>query len=471
MQIAMSNVYSRVISYTSQEDAFLYNLLCAPVPGYKFMPAYRQGTWDGLKRFYAISSKVFPTGFIPFVLEQAHKQRLHVSLLDERHVPEFPDVRLLKARYPQLREYQLQGIRQALTHTVTDGLQVFPWPRGVLKFPTGSGKTLLACCLIDFLKRKTLYVVEKRDLMYQTHEAFKKHTEMSMGFLGDGKFNLDADITFAMAQTVRSKFRELGAFFRSVETLVIDEVQHLNKGVYHQISTKTPAPFRYGFSATPMQRGDLGDVYLVADTGEIIAEGDRQQIEDQGFLAKPRVFMFPVTEPKLLGGTYRYAYENLIVRNDYRNDMIVRAVERLLKRQCSILILVRQIAHGEILQKLLRHHKIPNIFVQGQNSMQERRFAKDEIGKSYHVLISTGIFDEGVDMPALDAGIMAGGGQSRIKSIQRVGRILRPKATGANEVYIIDFKDMGNKYLFKHSAERLQAYRDEGFAVAFPERV
>lgn len=103
--------------------------------------------------------------------------------------------------------------------------------------------------------------------------------------------------------------------------------------------------------------------------------------------------------------------------------------------------------------------------------MKDRQFAKQEIGKSYQVLIATGIFDEGVDMPLLDAGIMAGGGQSKIKSIQRVGRILRPKPTGSNEVFIIDFKDTGNKYLLRHSAERLQAYEDEGFAVSFPGHV
>ena len=822
MRIAVSNVYARVLSCTSLEDKFLRDLLCVPVPGYKFMPAYKNGTWDGMKNFYSSTSKYFPAGFLPFVVEQAHKRNILVEVDDQRHLPSLDDLDKLPERYPHLRDYQLQGIEDALTNTLTIGSKVLPWPRGVLKFPTGchragqkillydgtlknvedvvvgdrlmgpdskprvvqelirgvgkmheikptkgkswvvnedhvltlvktpgrspesgrlypsedggaicdisvweyqqksayfkhvhklfqvpvdfrvqmgelpldpycmgiflgdghlatktvaitkpdrvirravrllasqfgmrvredgitshvvgalggkrgqknpileifrslglsqipsesrfipqqykvasmaerlallaglldtdgslgkgcydfavkswqlaqdtafvarslgfrvvettkylpgtpyedtpyyrlsisgdthlipcrirrkradprrqkkdalrtglqviptntlepyygftlsgdgryllddftvthnSGKTILAACLIDFLGLKTLYVVERRELMYQTWDAFKTQTEMSLGLLGDGKFDLAKDITFAMAQTIRSKMKELTGFLASTQTLVIDEVQHLNKGVYHQIAVKAPAPFRFGFSATPMRRGDLGDVYLVADTGEIIAEGDRQAIEQEGFLAHPRVFMFTVDQPTLHGGTYQFAYNTLIVRNDYRNDMIVTAVKKLLKRQCSILILVRHIAHGSILSRLLTSHKIPSIFVQGADSMQDRQFAKQEIGKSYQVLIATGIFDEGVDMPLLDAGIMAGGGQSKIKSIQRVGRILRPKPTGSNEVFIIDFKDTGNKYLLRHSAERLQAYEDEGFAVSFPGHV
>jgi superfamily II DNA or RNA helicase len=471
MRIALSNVYARVLSYSAKEDQFLDDLLCVPVPGHKFMPAYKVGNWDGLKHFYSSTSKYFPTGFLPIVAGEAEKRGLTLDLDDQRFLPPLSDPTTVKERYPHLRDYQVRGIEQALTHTLQIGGRVLPWQRGVLKFPTGSGKTILAACLIDFIGKKTLYVVERKELMYQTFDAFKTQTSMTLGLLGDGKMELSADITFAMAQTVRSKLKELAGFLRSVETLVIDEAQHLSKGIYHQIAIKAPAPFRFGFSATPMQRGDLGDVYLVADTGDIIAEGDRQAIEDEGFIAKPRVFMFTVDKPTIHAATYKFAYDALIVRNDYRNDMIVKAVRRLMKRQCSILILVRHIAHGRILARLLKSVGIPCIFVQGADSMKDRQFAKAEIGRSYHVLIATGIFDEGVDMPLIDAGIMAGGGQSKIKSIQRVGRILRPKPSGSNEVFIIDFKDVGNKYLFRHSAERLQAYEDEGFAVSFPERV
>jgi superfamily II DNA or RNA helicase len=471
MKFAVGNVYTEVLQCTNKEDSFLNATLSVSVPNHQFMPAFKKKQWDGRKVFYSSAYKTFPTGFLPFILEECIRESIPLEVVDNRHVPPLHDPTSLRERYKHLREYQIHGLIQALTHTITVGNVVLPWQRGVLKFPTGAGKTIMAASLIDFIHKKTLYVVERRELLYQTQDSFKTQTQMSLGILGDNKEELNADITFAMAQTVRSKFAKLSKFLKGIEVLVIDEVQHLSKGVYHKIAIKCPSPFRFGFSATPLRRGDLGDVYLIADTGEVIAEGDREEIQNQGFLAKPKVYMFTVDKPVVGNITYKMAYKGLIVDNDHRNDMIVSVVKKLRQRNCAILILVRQIDHGATLQRMIKKAKIPCLFIKGEDAMDVRKLAKEEIGKSYHVLISTGIFDEGVDMPLLDAGIMAGGGNSRIKSIQRVGRILRPKNDGKNEVYIVDFKDTTNKYLFRHSSERLSAYEDEGFAIQFPKQV
>ena len=397
MLIVVGNVFSKVVQCADKEDKLLSDILTVPVPGHRFMPTFKNGLWDGMKQFYSSTSKTFPTGFIPFVLEEARKHKYEVVVQDNRHVPALHDPTGIREKYKHLRSYQVDGLVKTLTNSITVGTVTMPWQRGVLKYPTGAGKTILAACLIDFIHKKTLYVVERRELMYQTHDAFKTQTQMSLGLIGDNKWELDADITFAMAQTVRSKFKQLVPFFKRIETLVIDEVQHLSKGIYHQIAVKCPSPFRFGFSATPMRRGDLGDVYLIADTGEIIAEGDREEIQNQGFLAKPKVYIFTVDKPVVNGISYKQAYQSLIVENDYRNEMIITAVQKLRARDCSILILVRFVEHGKILERMVKKKKIPCLFIKGADSMDIRELAKQEIGKSYHVLISTGIFDEGID--------------------------------------------------------------------------
>lgn len=471
MEIIVYDVYSKVSKYNNKEDKFLNDLLAVSQPNHQYMPSFKNGNWDGIKRFYSSATKTFPTGFIPFVLEQAVKEKIQIRIADNRNVPPLRDPTTIREKYKHLREYQVNGLVQALTHSITVGTVTMPWQRGVLKFPTGAGKTVMAACLIDFIGKKTLYIVERRELLYQTQASFQTQTKMSLGILGDGKEELDADITFSMAQTIRSRFSKLEKFFKKIDVLVIDEVQHLTKGIYHKIAVKCNAPFRFGFSATPLKRGDLGDVYLIADTGEIIAEGDREEIQNQGFLAKPKIYIFRVDTPKMDRISYRHAYQELIVANPYRNDMVIAATQKLLSRGCSILILVRYIEHGQIIQKMLNKKRIKNLFVKGVDSMDIRELAKNEIGKSYQVLVSTGIFDEGVDLPELGAAIMAGGGASRIKSVQRIGRTLRPKNDGKNEVYVVDFKDMTNKYLFRHFSERLSAYEEEGFKVVFPAKM
>ena len=330
---------------------------------------------------------------------------------------------------------------------------------------------------------------------------------MSLGLLGDGHTDCTADITFAMAQTVQSRFdgekrylaslkelrrkqkplptdaeitatintlrtekKQIELFLKDIECLVIDEVQHLSKGIYHQIATKCPSPFRYGVSATPLKRGDLGDVYLIADTGEIIAEGDREAIEAEGYLAKPTIFMFNVTEPQVGRMGYQHAYQACIVENDYRNEMIVQAAQKLRQQGCTILILVRLLKHGIILQRRLKSAELHAVYINGKDSTEKQQHALKGIGKNFHILIASTILDEGIDLPILDSLICAGGGKSEIKAIQRVGRTLRPKE-GNNCVYVVDFKDLTQRHLTQHSAARLAAYEAEGFDVKFPKHL
>ena len=55
---------------------------------------------------------------------------------------------------------------------------------------------------------------------------------------------------------------------------------------------------------------------------------------------------------------------------------------------------------------------------------------------------------------------MAGGGKSRIKNLQRIGRGLRRKE-GLNEVYIIDFDDKTHVYLASQSKKRKILYQED----------
>jgi superfamily II DNA or RNA helicase len=470
MNVAVNNVFATVKACTVEEHQFLRTLLAVSYPGHAFMPRFKSGEWDGTKRFYAEGSRTFPTGFLPFVIQEAHSKHFRVETDDLRQVPPLQDPTRIPSLYPKLRPYQQEALTAVFGNTLQSDNQVLPWQRGVIKYPTASGKTRIAAAMIDFIGKKTLYVIERKELMYQTHHAFRSETGASLGLLGDGHSETDGMITFAMAQTVRARLDELGDFLASIECLLYDECQHLASGIYHQIATKCPAPFRFGVSATPLKRGDLGDVYLIGDTGDIIAEGDREAIQEHGYIAKPKVVVFTISDPQLGRMTYKMAYKHGIVENDARNAMIVAIAQKLRAKGCTTLILVRHTAHGLHLQHRLKEVGLSVQYIQGSDATAKRQKALQGIGKTCDVLIATAILDEGVDAPVLDALIRAGGGQSYIKTLQQVGRVLRPKP-GRNEVYVIDFKDVTQPYLMKHSAERIAAYEAEGFAITFPTKV
>jgi superfamily II DNA or RNA helicase len=86
-----------------------------------------------------------------------------------------------------------------------------------------------------------------------------------------------------------------------------------------------------------------------------------------------------------------------------------------------------------------------------------------------------------MDIPEVDCLILAGGGQSTVKTIQRVGRALRTRSD-KQTVIIYDFLDgrcPGPKrqrglqltyddYLAHHSKQRVKDYEGEGFTIEWP---
>ena len=58
--------------------------------------------------------------------------------------------------------------------------------------------------------------------------------------------------------------------------------------------------------------------------------------------------------------------------------------------------------------------------------------------------------------------IMASGGKAQTQTIQKIGRVLRITKDKREGIFY-DFIDSGNKYLFKHSKQRLVLYKKEGY--------
>ena len=101
----------------------------------------------------------------------------------------------------------------------------------------------------------------------------------------------------------------------------------------------------------------------------------------------------------------------------------------------------------------------------GNDSLEKRDEVKKAIysGKIDVILAST-IFDIGVDIKCLSALILAGGGKSYVKALQRIGRVIR-SYPGKKFAAIVDFYD-DIKYLKAHSVNRCKIYMTEnGFKV------
>ena len=224
------------------------------------------------------------------------------------------------------------------------------------------------------------------------------------------------------------------------------------------------AYYRYGLSGTALRRDLLSNMKAMAVLGPSILRLPATELMARGYLSGIDLKMIPVgvvhsPEHSL---TWQEEYEELIVRSHPRNLEIVRHATEALRSGDKVMILVRHIEHGEILKKMFDELKVPSVFLQGQDSSSERISTRNEFEeKGAFVLIASPIYDEGVDLPEVNMLIIAAGGKSEVKTIQKVGRGLRPKK-GGSVLHVLDFMDVG-KYTKKHSAERRKIYEKEGY--------
>jgi len=110
---------------------------------------------------------------------------------------------------------------------------------------------------------------------------------------------------------------------------------------------------------------------------------------------------------------------------------------------------------------LLKNENV--IFVSGQSKEREQIYNDIKKGK-YKIVITTKVFNLGVDFTRLYCLIIGNGGKSSIRIIQQIGRILRPHPD-KKKALVVDFSD-NCKYLKQHFIERYEILKRD-FSVSY----
>jgi superfamily II DNA or RNA helicase len=352
------------------------------------------------------------------------------------------------------RDYQDELINLALTEK-----------RGVIKSPTGSGKTLIMAGLVQALRgRKMVLLFNAKQLLKQSYEFLTKSCGIENVGLNFGEGYLHGDI---MLSTVQSIDKILETHLEEAEVIMVDECHEFASGktTLAAIRSFPKATYRIGFTATPPSdpipqhnlEGALGRVLSVVDTASLV---------DKGTLAKPVIQMINRSynasgQDEDMG--YIDVYENYIVNNDLRNKVIREIVEDIRNKndKARVLILVKSLEHGRILQDLLGSSE----FLEGANDLGERyRIISNFIqSENSSVLIGTKILQTGINIEQITHFINARGMKSEIATLQALGRALRTHES-KKEAFVYDFLDK-EKYLKDHSTSRKKHYENEGHTV------
>lgn len=332
--------------------------------------------------------------------------------------------------------------------------------RGIIKLPTGAGKTVLIAAIIEkFKDKKCVILVPNKSLVYQIYKELEK-CGIKCG-LASGNDFIDSNIMVCNIQSVH-KLAYLDV--SSPDVLIVDECHLFSQGRYTKNALKAlKAPIRIGFTAT-IPKESIAYNSIVGLLGPQITKITTKELIESNFLTECLIQVIPISYSieivdRLYGESYINLYNEFIVNNSTRNNVIKLICDKISKGK--ILILVNRLDHLEVL-----HSLIPDaIRLQGKDESDIRiqEIEKFTNSKEKKILIGTKILETGINIPEITHFINARGLKSDISTIQALGRALR-KHESKPKVYIFDFLDE-LKVLETHSRKRINIYKKENHKV------
>jgi superfamily II DNA or RNA helicase len=436
-------------------------------PGIQYSFMYKRAMQQGWntdfrEHLFKKASNKFPTGLLEKVLEITGP----IPVIDKR----FDGVEEIKRNFEEKSKvYEPQNEKYKLTYFQRDTLLASSEKgRGRVFLPTNSGKSLTICAITECIGVKTLWLVDRKELLYQAVDQYKEYTGKDCGYLGDGKFVDNDNLVVGMVQTIYNlPKKELIIFLNQFKVLVADEAESTRSKSWYAICMNCPAPFRYAFTGSaPKDKYSYYKMAACTDYIVIIRRSNDENVQE-GFSATPTVYLQDLnyTSNKF---DYRTAYDTMIRFNKPYASIVADEIQNWYKKGKKILVLVEKTAQGQNISAELKGRKIEAIYLQGNNESDYRKETLDDFraGK-VDVLIGTKILARGVDLPAVNVLILAAGGKSEGQQLQRIGRSLRKKKDGDNTVDIVDYVHRGNYHLLKHSIERVELYKHEGFKIVW----
>ena len=457
--------------------------LTAPKPGAEFSFAYKTGRWDG--QVCLLQRRTFAVGLVERVKARLEREGATVAV-SRKPVPE--PVPFCPALIDvSARSYQNAGADAAIERRVL-----------TLECPTGGGKTLLGAEIIRRLGATTLWLTHRSDLATQTHKVLGKALNQPVGSIGAG-ICAPSVITVGMVQTLARYIKRrdpmVMKYLAGVKLLIVDEAHHASSATMTAVAEAcTSAEYRIGLSGTLPAREALTALLLESVCGpkHVVAEvGD---LASQGFLAAPTVRLIepPTTsywsyeqvrdvvlpswrsDPRPLAklGTklFDVSRRHNIVENEGRNRAFAAAAVQHYRAGERVLMLCELVAHARRLEQAVRSLGAEKVWcLTGEDKDREEALGRFRSFDPPGLLIATPWFREGMDVPEVDVGFLAGASMSEIAILQGFGRMLRPRPDKATVLVYsaLDGIDPSNPkdYFAQHSVEQLRIFRERGWAL------
>ena len=479
MLISKKNeVYIKLQDTEPSTAAELNDFFTFEVPGFKYMPAYKNKMWDGKIRLYNIVTGEIYMGLLPYIEEYLEKNGvgydLEEGLRSEREVARSVVQGFIRGLRPTLngqrikvRDYQIDAIAHAIATN-----------RSLLISPTASGKSLIIYCLVRYyqmMELKTLILVPTTSLVEQMYKDFEDYgwssgTYCQKIYQGHDK-KVQKDVVISTWQSIhrmpRPYFRQFGAVFG-------DEAHLFKAKSLTGIMTKLDTcKYRFGLTGTLdgtqthrlVLEGLFGKAKYVVTTKELIDNKTLSELSIRCIVLK-----YP-DEDREIVKEFDYGAElEYIVTKEERNLFLCNLMGHCNGNTLCLFQFVEK--HGEPLYNIIKdkYKERKVFFVYGGGNTDTREQIREIVENETDAIIvaSYGTFSTGINIRNIDNIVFASPSKSKIRVLQSLGRGLR-LGDKSKSLKVFDLADdLTSKssrlnFTLRHFHERLNIYKEQGF--------
>ena len=463
-------ILSNLDPSTSQE---LSEFFTFEVPGFKFMPMYRNRMWDGKIRLFSPGTGQIYVGLLLYIKKFCKQNNIEYTIEEDiendrnivlSDVKNF--IRSLKPKTKgksiKVRDYQFQAVQHAISRN-----------RCLLVSPTASGKSLIIYVIVRYYHMvglKTLILVPTTSLVEQMYSDFQDYGWSSGTYCQKIYQGYDRVVTKdVVISTWQSIYKMPKKYFEQFGCVIGDEAHLFKAKSLTGIMTKLhQCKYRFGLTGTLdgtqthqlILEGLFGPVDNVVTTKELMDKKTLANLKIKCVVLKHS----PIREKM----TYAEELEYLVT-NSARNKFIIDLCCNISGNTLCLFQLVEK--HGKILyeeiSKIAKDRKI--FFVYGGVNSLEREKIREivENEKDAIIIASFGTFSTGINIRNLHNIVFASPSKSKIRVLQSIGRGLRATKNKLGVLVFdiaddISYKERRN-FTLNHFSERINIYNEQQF--------
>ena len=448
------------------------------VPGYKFMPAFRNRMWDGKIRLFSQKTKEIYFGLFPYIKAFAEERGYYIvsgkdvdidNKVDKDVVTKFSNS---LGQSFEARDYQIDAIYHSLKFN-----------RALLLSPTASGKSFIIYALIRYYSHlikeeennRCLLIVPTTSLVEQMYTDFKSYgwnVEKNCHRLYSGYSNQTTKKV--LISTWQSLYKLPKEYFEQFGVVFGDEAHLFKSKSLTEIMTKlSDCKYRIGLTGTLdgahthklVLEGLFGAVNKVTSTKKLM---DKQQLSN--LVVRCLILKHTEANSKMVAsGKYQDEIDYLVTSKS--RQTFIRNLALKLKGNTLVLFQLVE-KHGKNLHQIIQEkaaegRKIFYIFGGVETEEREKARAIVENENDAIIVASYGTFSTGINIKNLHNIIFASPSKSRIRNLQSIGRGLRLGDNKINATLYDISDDLTYKskenFTLKHFQERINIYTEEEF--------